>query len=173
MALTAAVVAALCPAVSLAQQITASKVPATVKAGVRARFPGVKVTEWKLKGKDYEAEFNLNKIDIAAKFNATGEWLETETTIARHNVPLVIRDKFASQFAGYKVAETQSVHCGDGSGLIYEIHFENNKEIAKVQFAADGKVLERSAKAKATRLESTLFAIPTSETDAAKPIWAR
>jgi len=29
--------------------------------------------EWKLKGKDYEAEFNLNKIDIAAKFDATGE----------------------------------------------------------------------------------------------------
>ena len=52
---------------------------------------------------------------------------------------------------GYKVVETQSVQRGDGSGLIYEIHFENNKEIAKVQFATDGKVLERSAKAKTTR----------------------
>jgi len=48
-------------------------VPVPVKAGVQARFPGAKVAEWKLKGKDYEAEFNLNKIDIAAKFDATGE----------------------------------------------------------------------------------------------------
>ena len=82
MALAAAVVAALCLAVSFAQQIASSQVPAPVKAGVQTRFPGAKVTEWKVKGKDYEAEFNLNKIDIAAKFDATGEWLETETTIA-------------------------------------------------------------------------------------------
>jgi len=73
MALAAAVVVALCPAVSFAQQIAASQVPVPVKAGVQARFPGAKVAEWKLKGKDYEAEFNLNKIDIAAKFDATGE----------------------------------------------------------------------------------------------------
>ena len=151
MALAAAVVAALYPAVSLARQITASQVPAPVKAGVQARFPGAKVTEWKLKGKDYEAEFNLNKIGIAAKFDASGEWLETETTIALREVPLAIRDKFASQFASYKVVETQSVQRGDGSGLIYEIHFENSKEVVKVQFTTDGKALERSAKAKATK----------------------
>jgi hypothetical protein len=69
MALTAVVVVeVLCPAVSSAQQITASQVPVRVKAGVQATFPGVKVTEWKLKAKDYEAEFTLNKIDIVAKF---------------------------------------------------------------------------------------------------------
>ena len=151
MALAAAVVAALCLAVSFAQQIASSQVPAPVKAGVQTRFPGAKVTEWKLKGKDYEAEFNLNKIDIAAKFDATGAWLETETTIALREVPLAIRDKFASQFAGYKVVEAQSVQRGDGSELIYEIHFENNKEVVKAQFRPDGKGLERSAKAKATK----------------------
>lgn len=150
-ALTALVVAALCPAVSFAQQIAASQVPASVKGGVQAKFPGAKVTEWKLKGKDYEAEFTLNKIDIAAKFDATGKWLETETTIALQEVPPAIRDKFASQFAGYKVVETQSLQRGDGSGLIYEIHFENSKEVVKAQFAADGKALERSAKAKAAK----------------------
>ena len=150
-AVTAAVVAALCPAVLFAQKINASQVPAPVKAGVQARFPGAKVTEWKLKGKDYEAEFSLNKIDIAAKFDATGKWLETETTIALQEVPPAIRDKFATQFAGYKVVETQSVQRGDPSGLIYEIHFENSKEVVKVQFTPDGRALEHSARAKATK----------------------
>ena len=148
-ALAAALITALCPTVLSAQQITASQVPASVKAGVQAKFPGAKVTEWKLKGKDYEAEFTLNRIDIAAKFDATGKWLETETTIALLEVPPAVRDKFASHFAGYKVVETQSLQRGDGSGLIYEIHFENRKEVVKAQFAPDGKALERSAKAKA------------------------
>ena len=153
MALAAAVVAALCPAFLFAQQITAGQVPAPVKAGVQARFPGAKVTEWKLKGKDYEAEFTLKKIEIAAKFDAAGGWLETETAIALQDVPLAIRDKFASQFAGYKVVETQSVQRGDGSGLIYEIHFENSKEVVKTQFTPDGKALESSAQVKATKSE--------------------
>ena len=148
----AAVVAAvLCPAVSPAQQITSSQVPAPVKAGVQARFPGAKITEWKLKAKDYEAEFTLNKIDIAAKFDATGKWLETETTIALQDVPRAIRDKFDSQFAGYKVVETQSLQRTETPGLIYEIHFENSKELVKAQFAPDGTPLERSSKAKASK----------------------
>ena len=151
MALAAMVAVALCPAVSCAQQIAASQVPASVKAGVQARFPGATVTEWKLKGKEYEAECTLNKIDIAAKFDATGKWLETETAIAPQKVPVAIRYKFASQFAGYKVVETQSLQRGDGSGLIYEVHFENSKEVVKAQFAPDGKTLERSAKVKSAK----------------------
>jgi hypothetical protein len=60
-------------------------------------------------GQELRSEFTLNKIDIAAKFDATGKWLETETTIALQEVPRAIRDKFASQFTGYKVVETQSL----------------------------------------------------------------
>ena len=145
------VAGALCAQVSFAQQITASQVPGPVKVEVQARFPGAKITEWKLKGKDYEAEFTIHRIDIAAKFNSTGKWLETETAIDLLEVPPAIRGRFASQFPGYKVVETQSLHRADGSGLIYEIHFENRKEVVKVLFASDGKALERSAKAKAAK----------------------
>ena len=149
--LAAVLVAALCPTVSSAQQLTASQVPAPVKAGVQTKFPGAKVAEWKLKVKDYEAEFTFSKIDIAAKFDATGKWLETETTIGPQQVPRAIREKFASQFAGYRVAETQSLERADGSALIYEIHFENSKEVVKAQYAPDGKVVEQAAKAKAAK----------------------
>lgn len=151
MTVAAGLAVALCPPVSSSQQITSSQVPMPVKAAVQARFPGAKITEWKLKVKDYEAEFSLNNIDIAAKFDATGKWLETEATIALQDVPRAVRDKFTSQFKDYKVVEIQSLQRAASPGSIYEIHFENSKEVVKAQFAPDGTALERSSTAKAAK----------------------
>jgi hypothetical protein len=89
---------------------------------------------------------------LSRNFDATGKWLETETAIALQEVPSAIRDKFASQFTGYKVVETQSLQREGNSGLIYEIHFENSQEVVKAQFAPDGRALERSARVKASKI---------------------
>lgn len=61
-----------------AQVLTADQVPNAVKQTFQAKFPTVKLAEWKLKSdKNYEAEFTLKATEIAVKFDAVGKWLET------------------------------------------------------------------------------------------------
>ena len=61
-----------------AEPLASDKVPAIVKESFKSKFPEVSKVEWKLKGdQNYEAEFKLKDVEVAAKFDAKGKWLET------------------------------------------------------------------------------------------------
>ena len=138
----------LCPA-SPAQVLTADQVPAAVKQAMRTKFPDVKSAEWKLKSdKNYEAEFSRKGTSIAAKFDAAGKWLETESAIPRSKLPKAVRATVDKQFKGYKVVETQTLQRCNEDKPIYELHLENAKEVVKAQFSGAGSVLKQSAKAR-------------------------
>jgi len=86
------IVLASIPSITLAQQLSADKVPSVVRQACEAKFSGVRKVEWKLKSDhNYEAEFKLNGVEVAAKFDSNGKWLETETTIARAKLPADVR----------------------------------------------------------------------------------
>ncbi len=122
-----------------------STVPEPVQQAFRERFPTVNVAEWKIKSDhNYEAEFTLEETEIAAKFNAAGEWLETETAISPLKVPPAVNEIVAREFKDYKVIETQSIE--RPSRALYELHLDNDREIVKVQFSAHGAILNRSVK---------------------------
>jgi hypothetical protein len=132
-----------------AQVLTADQVPAAVRQAMHDRFSDVTNIEWKLKSdKNYEAEFTRKGTTIAAKFDPTGKWLETESAISRSKVPKAVRRAAEAQFKGYKIVETQTVQRCNEAQLIYELHFENAKEVAKAQFSAEGALLTHSAKPK-------------------------
>src|SRR2546421_325247 len=87
------------------QTVTSDQVPPAVNRGFEAKFPDVQRAEWKVKsGKNYEAEFTLKGAEIAAKFDATGKWLETETAISRFKAPKAVRTA-SQKLKGYKVIE--------------------------------------------------------------------
>lgn len=131
-----------------AAQLAADKVPPGVVQAYQAKFPGRRAVEWKLKTDgNYEAEFKLNGVDIAAKFSAAGKWLETETTIAVAELPKAVAAAIARDFKGYKIVETQRLEDVDHRVLL-EVHLENTKEILKTQFEPGGKLVSRSAKPK-------------------------
>lgn len=152
MVLTASLISAVITfpfPVAAAQTLTPEQVPGAVRQGLQAKFPTVKVAEWKIKSdKDYEAEFTLKGTEIAAKFDSTGKWLETESAVSRSKVPKTVRATVSKEFKGYKVVERQSVQRWNEERLVYELHLENASEIVKAQFAADGSILSQSSKAK-------------------------
>src|SRR5436309_10441470 len=87
-----------------AQTLPANQIPAPVQKALLTKFPGVKKTEWKLKSdKKYEAEFDWRGSEIAAKFDAGGKWLETETSIPRAKVPPSVNAAIAKALPRYKV----------------------------------------------------------------------
>jgi len=121
--------------VALAQQLLADNVPLIVRQACDAKFSRVRKVEWKLKSEhSYEAEFRLNGVEVAAKFDANGKWLETETSIARTKLPTMVRTTISKKFAGYKIIETQTVERFDQKLRVYEVHLEDLKEVLKILF---------------------------------------
>ena len=132
-----------------AQQLAPVKVPASVMASFHSKFPGIAKAEWKLKtDKNYEAEFRLKGVDVAAKFGPNGEWLETETTIRRGELPRDVVSAISRDYKAYKIIETQKVEPAGNKPILYEVHLANAKEVLKIQFEVNGTVSAKSTKAK-------------------------
>jgi hypothetical protein len=90
----------------------------------------------------------MKGIEIAAKFDSTGKWLETESAAIRSRVPAAVLDTITEYFKGYKIVEIQTVHRWNEERLLWEIHLDGANEIVKAQFDNYGRILSQSAKPK-------------------------
>jgi hypothetical protein len=132
-----------------ARQLPAGKVPPAVKRSCESKFPGKRAVEWKFKAdRNYEAEFAFKGSDMAVKFDSTGKWLETETTIKKTGLTKQVLKAISREFNGYRIIETQTVTRTDDTRIIFEVHLENAREVLKVQLEDNGTVLTKSAKPK-------------------------
>jgi Putative beta-lactamase-inhibitor-like, PepSY-like len=132
-----------------AQQLSTHKVPASVKESFHSKFEGASKVEWKRKSdQNYEAEFKLKGVEVAAKFDQKGKWLETETTIEQSELTKDIRATISTDYKDYKIIETQKVERADDKQILFEVHLENAEEILKLQFEGNGTVSSKSAKRK-------------------------
>lgn len=129
--------------------LSVAQVPDAVKRTFHEKFPTVQTPGWSLKtDHNYEAEFTVQQVEMAVKFDPSGKWLETETTIQLSAVPQAVQNTVAAQFKDYKIVETQSMQRANEQRLIYELHLDNGKQIVKAQFSAEGAILAQSAKPK-------------------------
>lgn len=129
------------------QKLTDNQVPVVVKKGIKNKFPNTGKVEWKLKtDKNYEAEFKLNRIEIAVKFDSSGKWLETESEIKESQLPSAVRNVIAKDYLNYKIIETQTVEFPDGKEKLYEIHIKKGKEVVKLLLSGGGKTIDKKVK---------------------------
>ena len=133
-----------------AQSLKPEQVPAVVVRGLHEKFPNTRSATWKLKTDgNYEAEFTRNRREIAAKFDPSGKWIETESAIRRAELTAAVAATIAHRFKGYRIVETQTVVRLNQARLIYEVHVANPVEIVKVQLYEDGTIVTQSTKQKA------------------------
>lgn len=120
-----------------AQKVKESDVPKAILESFVKDFKNTKVEKWeKEKDGNYEAEFNLNKVETSATYNVMGDLLETETEIAVSELPKPISDYIAKNFPGEKIKEASSILTPDGV-IKYEAEI-NKKDFL---FDADGNLL--------------------------------
>jgi hypothetical protein len=140
------IVLGIAAAGSFAQQLSFDKVPRGVRQSFQRRFQDVTTVEWKLKSdQNFEAEFKLRGVEIAAKFDSTGKWIETESSIRKGELPEPIRKAIAKDFKSYQIIETQTIERFDDDQKTFEIHLADHKQILKVHFDRKGKLLTKSA----------------------------
>lgn len=110
-----------------AQKMNEADVPANVKNGFAKKYPGAKVEKWEKEDADYEAEFDLNKVESSAVFDASGNFKEVEQEIKKSELPKAVTDYCTKNYAGYKLSEAAKITDSNGK-VMYEAEMSKGKE---------------------------------------------
>ena len=86
-----------------AQKIKKSEVPATVNASFAKKYPDIKSVKWEKEGLNYEAAFDLKKVETSVLIDTTGSILETESEIKINELPKPVVDFVAKNLYGQKI----------------------------------------------------------------------
>ncbi len=129
-----------------AQKIKEAEVPASVKTNFAKKFPGVKAEKWEKEGADYEVEFDLNKIESSAVFDATGNFKELEQEIKPSELPKAVTDYCTKTYAGHKLSEAAKITDANGK-ITYEAEMKKGKEHFDVLFDDKGNFIKKSTPA--------------------------
>jgi hypothetical protein len=94
---------------AFAQKIDAGKVPEPVKNTFKQRFSDAKDPKWEMEKGRYEANFLRGGKKMAALFEPTGEWLETESPIDINMLPPDIVMYMDEHYKGQPIRETSMI----------------------------------------------------------------
>jgi hypothetical protein len=142
---TSIVTLAICLGLNFAQaqHLKETEVPQKVQKAFSEKYPGVKA-KWEKEQLDYEAAFDLDKIESSALFDANGMFKEFEQEIKPGRLPAGATEYCFKNFTGYKLSEAAKIT--DASGKIfYEAEMKNAKEEFDAVFDEKGNFVKRSA----------------------------
>ncbi|TSA33850.1 MAG: hypothetical protein D4R64_13385 [Porphyromonadaceae bacterium] len=120
-----------------------TEVPEVAKKAFATKFTEAKSVKWSSESAtEFEAEFKLNGKEMSANFNKKGEWLETEVSVEKADLPAAVLKTIESQFAGYKLDEIASV---ETPGMkAFEVSLAKEKEEIEVTIDPKGKVIKKT-----------------------------
>ncbi len=123
---------------AIAQKIDAAKVPAPVKAAFEKKYPG-SAAKWELEDGKYEAGFKKGKTEMAATFDASGNFEEQETEIKTTELPAAVTDYLKKHF-NKPIKEASAIVLANGT-INYEAVINKTAYVfdAKGNFIKEGK----------------------------------
>jgi hypothetical protein len=128
---------------SNAQKLQESAVPTEVKSAFAKKFPNARAVKWsKETATEFEAEFKNGSMEQAANFDATGNWVVTETEIKKSDLPADVVKAITKDFPGYKITEVEKVEKPDHTEL-FEAKVEKGEKTYVVQVSQQGKILKK------------------------------
>ncbi len=126
-----------------AQKLNDKDVPKTVSDAFTKKYPGTKAGKWVKEGADFEVEFELNKIESSAIFDATGTFKEVEQEIQKNELPKGIAEYCTKTFTGYKFDEAAKITDNKGK-VTYEAEMAKGKEHFDALFDDKGNFIKKS-----------------------------
>jgi hypothetical protein len=85
-----------------------AKIPAKVTDAFQARYTHATNVEWKHMIGKYEADFNMGKYQLAAKFDRKGKWLESEKNLSMDRLPWSVRSNIMkSKYSQWKIKSSR------------------------------------------------------------------
>ncbi len=99
--------------------------PENVQTAFTKKFNTVQKVKWTQEDNEWEAEFELNKTEMSASYDNSGNWLETETEIDKKDVPAEILKAVTQKFGDWEIDELEKIEKPDFKG--YEIALEKDE----------------------------------------------
>lgn len=122
---------------SFAQKLQDKDVPAEVKTAFQKAYPNAKEVKWDKEGGNYEASFDVNKIDNSVLFDGKGNLLETEIEIELNQLPSSIADYVKTHYSGQKIKEGAKITDAKGN-ITYEAEIKG----MDLLFDSNGKFIK-------------------------------
>ena len=123
------------------------KVTEKAKACFAKNYPNVKDVKWGKEGKDeFEAEFKQNGTAISVVIDAEGNLKETETDIAKSELPKGVEEFVAKNHKGWNITEAAKIVDAKGN-VTFEAQITNDKnksEQEDLMFTKDGKPIVKN-----------------------------
>jgi len=120
-----------------AQKIDAKDLPVTVTGAFAKLYPAIKDVKWEKENGNFEANFDLNKVETSVLFDPIGTLLETESEIKISELPKNATDYITKTYPNVKIKEASRIK--DAKGVItYEAAWKG----IEVTFDAKGTFIK-------------------------------
>jgi hypothetical protein len=123
--------------------------PEAVKTAFAALYKDVKGVNWSKEDNVWEAEFEMNEVEMSANFDEAGTLLETESEIAIKDLPVAINTYVTKNLAGAKINEAAKIT--DAKGVIT---FEAEIDGADYLFDQKGAFVKKDMEVQETEKKS-------------------
>lgn len=118
-----------------------AQVPESVKTGFEEKYPGEKHSKWKTdRNGNFESHFKKDGKEYRADFTPEGEWIETERSIKKKELPELVRQKLKSDYDDYEIVELEETR-HHSKGLFYDVEIKKDGKKQDVEFNVNGKIL--------------------------------
>jgi hypothetical protein len=92
-----------------AQKLKEAQVPAPVVSSFHKMYPDLKDYQWNLEDGNYEAEYDVNKMEAAVSFDKNGNLIETEKEIAVKDLPAGCAAYVSKNYPGTTIKEASEI----------------------------------------------------------------
>jgi len=125
--------------VACAQKIKSTEVPLSVTTAFKKQYANVTDVKWEKEADNFEASFDLTKIDHSVLYNAQGKVLEVEEEIELKQLPAGVADYVKSKYKNESIEEAAKIT--DSNGVVtYEAEVKDKDLL----FDSNGKFLKES-----------------------------
>lgn len=112
-----------------------------VEQAFNQKYPG-KTAKWEMEQGYYKADFYDNNIEKEAWFNATGEWILTETDLSYQQLPTLVKQGFEqSNYAQWRVEDVEMLE-RVMMEPVYIIEVEKGESEYDLYFSEDGTLIK-------------------------------
>lgn len=123
---------------SFSQDIPATQVPPAVIKSFTSYFPNTSRVEWERKGKQYEAEFNVKRVDHKALFENNGKLIVYKKDIPQSQLPAAVKQAIRQQYSNYRIDDTERI--ARSGHVYYQVELDGEPQDLKLVFTKDGKL---------------------------------
>ncbi len=114
------------------------EVPEVVETAFKSNFKDAENVKWGKEDENFEAEFEMNDIDMSANFDNKGILLETESTINAKELPAAINTYVKKNLSGATIKEAAKIIDSKG-----KVTFEAEIDGADYIFDAKGNFIKK------------------------------